>query len=32
VQAPQYYTRPYYPPVSLHFGYVHHGGGHRHWR
>lgn len=34
--APAYpvYQRPYYyqPPVSLHFGYVHRGGGHRHWR
>ena len=23
--------RPYYPPISLSFGYVY-GGGHRHWR
>lgn len=35
---PVYYQRPYayYPPVSLHFGYVHRSGGHphghRHWR
>ena len=34
-----YYQRPYYPNVSLHFGYVRgghghhgHGHGHRHWR
>jgi uncharacterized protein YcfJ len=24
--------RPYYPPISLSFGYVWGGGGHRHWR
>lgn len=31
---PIYYARPYYapPPVSFSFGYIHHGGGHRHWR
>lgn len=31
---PSYYYRPYYPPVSLHLGYVRHGGHrhHRHWR
>lgn len=32
---PIYYARPYYapPPLSLSFGYVHHGGHrHRHWR
>jgi uncharacterized protein YcfJ len=27
---PVYYQRPYHPPISLHFGYVH--GGHRHHR
>ncbi|HYF40873.1 MAG TPA: glycine zipper 2TM domain-containing protein [Ramlibacter sp.] len=27
---PVYYARPYHPPISLHFGYVH--GGHRHHR
>ena len=36
---PVYYTRPYYPPVQLHFGFGYWGGGHRggygghrHWR
>lgn len=29
---PIYYTRPYYPPVSLHFGYGWGGGWHHHWR
>ena len=28
---PMYYTRPYYPPISLHFGYGYGWGG-RHWR
>jgi len=29
---PGYYGRPYfYPPVSLSFGYVWHGGGHHRW-
>jgi hypothetical protein len=29
---PVYYHRPYYPPVTLHFGYVRGGHHHRHWR
>lgn len=31
---PSYHYRPYYPPVSLHLGYVRggYGHGHRHWR
>ncbi|MDR7307967.1 hypothetical protein [Rhodoferax saidenbachensis] len=29
---PIYYTRPYYPPVNLHFGYGWGWGGHHHWR
>lgn len=33
VGYPYYYARPWYPPVSLSIGFVHHsGGGHRHWR
>lgn len=28
---PVYYTRPYYPPISLHFGHGW-GGGWHHWR
>jgi len=31
---PVYYTRPYYPPISLELGFGYWGGfrGHRHWR
>jgi hypothetical protein len=31
---PAYYPSPYFAPIgiSLGLGYVHHGGGHRHWR